>query len=434
MSKSLEPKHPVTNIGENTSSPIDFNIDGTERAIRPSQCFIQINASLIGKKTVVTPATSTSTATTVRTDVIENRVHCGIINNIGHALFSKMSLKIGNREISSIADYPYVSYINTRLNFNKSNLDSYARLSGWLADKPVVAEINNTDSTADGTLKKRKAWFGRTNNNIDLVIQPFLPIFMMDKVILPFIPISVRLERVTNPHFYLQFPDPLVNETVDYRIQINSAVFYTQYLELTPEYSIGLEKMLTRQTKPAIYKMTEPQILVYNVPPQLSLFSVNNLFNGSLPEKILIMFVTSAAYNGNNLLNPFNFTNADIRNIGLFRNGVPYPHPVIDINFNQKNYAIAYYNTLTALQAPSPAGPCLTLDEFVTGTTIFAFDTSPDSSGIQMSTLTNRTTNIRLEVKFGTAPVEPLVCLVYYERELRVAVDGQRNVSTEILF
>jgi len=37
MSKSLEPKHPVTNIGENTSSPIDFNIDGTERAIRPSQ-------------------------------------------------------------------------------------------------------------------------------------------------------------------------------------------------------------------------------------------------------------------------------------------------------------------------------------------------------------------------------------------------------------
>jgi len=87
MSKSLEPKHPVTNIGENTSSPIDFNIDGTERAIRPSQCFIQINASLIGKKTVVTPATSTSTATTVRTDVIENRVHCGIINNIGHAFF-----------------------------------------------------------------------------------------------------------------------------------------------------------------------------------------------------------------------------------------------------------------------------------------------------------------------------------------------------------
>jgi hypothetical protein len=147
------------------------------------------------------------------------------------------------------------------------------------------------------------------------------------------------------------------------------------------------------------------------------------------------MFVNAKAFNGDNLLNPFNFTNANITKIGLYKNGIPFSQPPIDCNFTAKDCALAYHNTLTSLQAPSPVGPCLTLKEFMNGTTIFAFDTAPDSSGaIQLKTLSNHTTNIRLEVTFGTAPTEPLVCLIYYERELRVALDFQRNVTVKTIF
>jgi hypothetical protein len=216
---------------------------------------------------------------------------------------------------------------------------------------------------------------------------------------------------------------------------VNSAILYIQRLELTPEYSIGLEKMLRIEKVPVIYGMIEPQILSYNVPAGLTQFSINNLFNGSIPQKILIMFVDSEGYSGSNVRNPFNFSNMDVRKITLYKNGIPFPYPPIDLNFLTNETALAYYTTLTSLQAPSPAGPYLTLDQFNNGTTIFAFDTSPDSSGaIQLSSLSNKTTNLRLEVSFGSAPIRPKTCLVYFERDIRVAIDYQRNVTVETLF
>lgn len=437
VSKNLEPKHPVTSIGDNVNAPIDFNIDGTEQAIRPSECFIKINCSLIGTKIVTTPANAAGgNATVVNHDVLSNDVRCSIINNIGHSLFSKVSAKLGNREVSSLAHYPYISYLNTRLNFSKATLDSYGRVFGWYPDVTGDnATLNSTDSLNNVSLAARRGWFARTaGNSLDLIIHPFSPLFMLNKIILPFIPLSVRLERVSNHQFYLQYPTPGGGETVDYRIKINSAIFYTQYLELTPEYSIGLEQMLTRNIKPVTYKMPEPQLLTFNVAPNIPSFNIHNMFNGSVPDKILVMFVTAAAFNGDHLQNPYNFINADVRSIGLYRNGIPFPHPPIEVNFGTKDYALAFHSTLTALMAPSPVGPSLPLDEFVSGTTIFAFDTSPDSSATQMSNLLNRTTNMRLEVTFGTAPTVALVCLVYFERELRVSVDGQRNVSVSTLY
>jgi len=147
------------------------------------------------------------------------------------------------------------------------------------------------------------------------------------------------------------------------------------------------------------------------------------------------MFVSAKAFNGDNTLNPFNFQNADVTRIGLYKRGIPFPHPPVDAVFGSKQCALAYHTTLTALQAPSPAGPCLTIDEFISGTAIFAFDTAPDASGaIQLSTLANPSSDIRLEVTFGTAPAEALVCLVYYERELRISADVDRNITVETLF
>jgi hypothetical protein len=193
--------------------------------------------------------------------------------------------------------------------------------------------------------------------------------------------------------------------------------------------------MLREKEIPVIYKLPEPQILVYNVPTLLTQFSVNNMFNGNIPPKILVMFVAARAYNGDNTRNPFNFTNANVQSIALYKNGIPFPQPPLATNFQSKTCALAYYTTLKSLHAPSPIAPCLTFNEFLNGSTIFAFDTTPDSSGTpQLSSLINRTTNIRLEVTFSAAPTEPLVCLVYYERDIRVSVDVGGNVAVETIF
>jgi len=431
LSKSLEPKHPVTSITDNVNAPIDFLIDGNDFAIRPSGCFIALNISLTGLLTKHIAATSTNPATATTKEVSRADVKCAQINNIAHSLFSKITTYLEGREVSTISNYHLGAFLNVLLNFPESTLDTYARLCGWYKDVPGA--MDSTDS-AVGALKKRKSWFN-ADGSLDLIFCPFSPVLMSDKIIIPKTSLGLRLDRVTNPAFYLQYPNPAADESVNYKINVNSAIFYAQRLELTPEYIVGLERMLKIERVPVIYQMTEPQILTFNVPPQLRNFNVNNLFHGSIPEKILVMFVSAKAFNGDNTLNPFNFQNADVTRIGLYKRGIPFPHPPVDAVFGSKQCALAYHTTLTALQAPSPAGPCLTIDEFISGTAIFAFDTAPDASGaIQLSTLANPSSDIRLEVTFGTAPAEALVCLVYYERELRISADVDRNITVETLF
>jgi hypothetical protein len=433
LSKSVDPRFPITSITDNVSAPIEFEIDGNEFAIRPRDCNIHLNISLIGEKVTTTPAVGEALATQTVQTVLNAANPCTQINNIGHSLFSKITTSLGGREISTLTNYNYISYINTRLNFADNTLNSFGQLGGWFADDPD--DMDSVSITAaNSSLKVRKAWWN-ANGSLDLVINPFSPILMSEKIIIPRTSLKIRLERVSDPKFYLMYPHAVANERVAYKIRINEAIFNVQRVELTPEYVIGLETMLREKEIPVVYKLPEPQILIYNVPTLLTQFSVNNMFNGNIPPKILVMFVAASAYNGDNTRNPFNFRNANVQSIALYKNGIPFPQPPLATNFTSKTCALAYYTTLKSLHAPSPIAPCLTFKEYLSGTTIFAYDTTPDSSGTpQLSSLINRTTNIRLEVTFSVAPIEPLVCLVYYERDIRVSIDVGGNVAVETIF
>ncbi|MCI4409950.1 MAG: hypothetical protein JHC26_12725 [Thermofilum sp.] len=123
LSKSVDPRFPITSITDNVSAPIEFEIDGNEFAIRPRDCNIHLNISLIGEKITTTPAAADGAATRTVQTVLNAANPCTQINNIGHSLFSKITTSLGGREISTLTNYNYISYINTRLNFADNTLN-----------------------------------------------------------------------------------------------------------------------------------------------------------------------------------------------------------------------------------------------------------------------------------------------------------------------
>jgi hypothetical protein len=192
ISKSLEPKHPITSITDNVSAPIEFHIDATDYAIRPSGCFLRLNISLIGEQKTFVPALADAVARTDIVAVSHNDIKCAQINNIGHSLFSKVITSIEGREISSLKDYPYIAYINNRLNLSKQSLDTFAQLSGWLNDEPGT--MDSTDSTVEkSALNVRKNWWN-TNGSLELVICPFSPVLMLNRIIIPQTSLTLKLE------------------------------------------------------------------------------------------------------------------------------------------------------------------------------------------------------------------------------------------------
>lgn len=424
VNKFLEPKHPTSAIDTNANNPIDFLIDGTDKAIRLNASFIHLELEYQGKHRVAVAAGN------VDRDAFDVEAQCVAVNNIAHSIFDTVTITMQGKEISSTSNYPYTSYFNTRFNFNKSILENYGKLSGWSPDD--LDALDSVDAVNNEILKKRRA-LANGRKTLDLIMMPFVPLFHLDKIIPPNVSIGINLKRKTTPGFYLMHEALLAGEKWD--LVVKSAVLYVQRLELTPEYVIGLEQILLSPEMPIVFEMTEPTVITCNVGNGVSQFSMNNMFNGAVPEKILIGFVQTAAYTGTRDKNPFNFKHCNISEIALYKNGIPFPVPPIKANFADNQVAMAYQNTITALECTSPIGPSLSLEEFVKGTTIFAFSTNPDPSGnTDIHSMINQTTNMRLEVTFNTQLTEEMMCIIYFERDTRVALDRNRNVSKELVF
>ena len=412
--------YPTTNVGNNAKGEIRFNIPGNEQFTQWQNSYIVLNVELQGFKDGGNQNATTHGAHA-------NTVKVAPINNIAHSLFSKISVTANNKEISSTSNYGYISNLNIRCNNDKESLNTFCRLEGWLTDDPSAME--STDSTAADVLKKRKAFFygGRKG---EFLMKPWIPLFQMDSVMLSYIEIDLIFTRHEKPAFYLMAADQCT--AYPFNIQITDAVLYVHKLDAIPEYTRGIYEIMQEDDHPAACTYVDQQIIPFNMGSGIRNFRQNNLFQGSMPSRVLIMFVSAAAFDGAYNLNPFNFQHFDITSLTLFKNDTPYPVPPLKCNFARKQYTRAYYTTMASLQAPNPAAPSITFDKFASGSTIFSFDMSPDQcGGSDPNSITNRPAVMRLEVEFAAPLTIETMCLIYHETEMIMSVDKGRTVSVE---
>jgi hypothetical protein len=221
----------------------------------------------------------------------------------------------------------------------------------------------------------------------------------------------------------------------NFRFEMDEAILHVQKLTPTPEYWDGIERMLRDEESPLVYTLNQPKLNVLSIPAGQTNFVQSNLFQGSLPRRIIVAMVSTTAYNGSAENNPFNFEHFNIREIGLYKNGLPYPRPPTKVNIAEKQYAQAYHDFMSSIQAAyNRHVPNITIEEWAQGFTFFSWDMSPDQlGGEDPHTLAHQLVNIRLAIQFGAATAAPISVLVYYEQDIRIQIDHSRTVSIETL-
>jgi hypothetical protein len=159
----------------------------------------------------------------------------------------------------------------------------------------------------------------------------------------------------------------------------------------------------------------------------------DDLFMGKTPKHIIIGMVETKAYHGNPMLNPFNFKNFNVSEIGLYKDGMPYPCPVMRMDFKNKGFAEAYHNFMKSIGAAySNNVPPIKKDEYGEGFTLFSYDMSPDQSqSVVPATMLKMSSNIRLEMKFNSALTENVTLIVYavFENLMEITKDKRVKVS-----
>ena len=104
--------------------------------------------------------------------------------------------------------------------------------------------------------------------------------------------------------FSLVKPDTIVG---DFKIKITDIYLHACKVTIAPDIVVAHNALLAKT--PAKYPYDSTRILTYALPTGSYLFREDNLFQFEKPERIILGFVASAAFQGSYTRNPFNFLN-----------------------------------------------------------------------------------------------------------------------------
>ena len=150
-----------------------------------------------------------------------------------------------------------------------------------------------------------------------------------------------------------------------------------------------------------------------------------NLFLGTLPNRVILWCIDNDAYNGGHSKNPFNAKNNAINFLAVYVDGRQVPGKPLQPNFETGSYIRSYVNLFSATgKQAQDEGNGLSRDDFGQGFTFFGFDLTPDGCDGGYFHLIRK----GIQMHFATALEQTVNVVVYGEFEAVLEIDKGRNI------
>lgn len=395
--------HPLATLTD--SGPVEFEVKGDgEHYLDLSNSFIHTRI-----KVVKDDNTTIENFTVVPTNLLL------------HALFQTVDVSLNGTLISSSSNtYPYRAYLETLLNYGQDAKQSQLNLAGY-----YVGNINDDDNK---NIQKRQ----KTVNNsktLDLIGKLHDDIFSQDKYLLNGVDVRLRFIR-SKDAFVLAFKKS-DSKKEDYTVKIKmlQMSLFVRKAKLNPVIVLAHGKALQHAT--AKYPIKRVLTNVHSISQGVMNFVKDNLYLSKRPQKLIIGFVLSKAFNGDFDEDPFNFKHFNINSLALFSDGHQIPSKALTPDFTNDNYARSYLSLFTGCSmAWKDTGIDISYQDYKAGYTIFCFDLSPSLiDGPVVEPV--KSGNLRLEVSFAKALEHPIHALIYAESDGLIEIDRARQVITD---
>jgi len=142
--------------------------------------------------------------------------------------------------------------------------------------------------------------------------------------------------------------------------------------------------------------------------------SIDNAFQGSIPERILIALVKNTAFVGSPSTNPFHFHHY-MTNLVLYVTGVQHPAEPLSMDCSTPFGTTRAYQTLfssTGIHHDDRAH-MITMEMFTKGFYVPGFDLTPDNEADEEHISLPRQGNVRIAARFKKPIPEPVTCILY---------------------
>lgn len=394
---------------------LEFNVEGNaEQLIHPNKTYLRLRGKVSG-------IAESKTGNDYNT-VAKGNVNMGFVNNIFSSIFESVDVDLNNISVTKTdRNYPYISYFDQLLHYGTEAKESTMQLIGWSTD--TAGHMDAIDDENKG-MKKRNSFFNN-KQEIELIGKICSPLFKQGRVLPTMVTLRVMLKRMKERFF-------MMHEPGEFKFELTEAVLMVQKTNAVPGMREAYLKMM-KEGKPAVIHMRNMQVNHISISQSMSEKTIDNLFLGKIPERVIIGMVETGAYIGDPKKNPFNFQHFDLAEICMYKDGIPYPRPLIRMELPDKRWAEAYHHFLTSIKASyNRTVPGITPEEYKKGFTLFSYDMSPDQLGsVHPGSSLNMNSNIRLELKFHNPLPKGITLLVYYETQASIEIHKDRQLSVE---
>ena len=378
----------------NDTSAINFSITAQ------SSAYVDLKSSVLNVKLRLTNGDGTP---------MNEAIVAGLVNTPLHSIFRQVDVTFQQTPLSHWGNnYPYKAYIDTILKTNE-NVQK-GELTSQLFYKDVGPDTDDAKSGPNSGLFNRSL-ATKGGKVVDLEGSLLIDVFQQPKLLLNGFSIGIKLWPSLDSF-------RLITDTIkaDLKVQIVDASFRLCVQRIDGGLMMAHEKMI--KMEPAIYPYLKSDIKTTSIASGQYSFSVDDVFQGLVPCKLIVGLVSSAAYMGDYRKNPFYFRDYDCSSVGFYVDGQSYPSQPLRPNYEANQY-IDSYRTLTTFRKD------VNIDryDYTEGYCLYVLEVDP-----YYSFNIKRKGHCRLEMKFAKPLPESVTLILYATFPEILHIDASRSV------
>lgn len=339
---------------------------------------------------------------------IGNDVPVAPINNLLHSLWNKVEVNLSNKDISpSSGNYMYAAYLNNQ--FLKTSLIKQDQLQTEFFYEDEPDHFDDVDPGTNTGFKDRAALVTASTT---VCISGKLKggIFDQEKLIPPQFNLSLRFYP-NRDSFTLMSGTDNPSEI----LTVTDMVLQYKKVRLTPSLALAISRGFSAQ--PAVYPINNIQVIVFEEPANTTLINRILTRYSQVPERIFVGIVSTAAYSGSYVDNPFNFERKSCDFAEVVVDSQRYPYNGFQPAYSPTDFLQMYHEFCEGMRSESSA--LLTnssngisyANYCKTGNGLFVFNISPNRSGAPSG---RRDASISLKMKFPAGDVDESIVLVVF--------------------
>lgn len=369
-------------------APIEFSIKTAD------DLYLDLDESRFIVSAKITKANGTN---------MDNNVRAAPVNLLLHSLFREISATLNDTPVSDPNPlYPYRAYLETLLNFSEDIQKTRLITEGWAKDTSGQMAVTDLGGANNG-LKDRATRFA-TSTVVELVGRPHLDIFHQNRLIPPGTVLRIKLIPSSN-QFVCICPAPAGNGAQEeFKAAIQNVSFMIRTKRLCESVDLAIRKTLLLKNIKLPY--TKVQVKHLTIPANVTSQDFDGIYDGMLPDLVIVGLVADEDFAGHYNRNPFNFQTFNVNRMEMLRNGMRTPRYSYTPNFNTNQYTKDYFQFLSQLKLDKgDKSVALTPNEWANGFTLYSFQITdgPIGSGAHSPRSPISTGKIRLSIGFSAA-------------------------------